>query len=299
MSDVVFDRGLARTRLARAKAERPGGRGGYADFLVARAAEDVEDRLAAVLREFPVCVDLGTPAPHVARALARRPGTERVLRLAPLPEPGAVVADEEALPLAPASVNLVVSALASPGANALPGTLIQPRRPVAPDGLMLACLMGGSSLYELRQSFAAAEAETTGGVSPRVAPFVDVRDLGALLQRAGFALPVVDADPLVVRYDDVLGLMRDLRAMGLGNVLTARRRVPLARATLLRLAEIYAERYADADGRVRATFELVWMSGWAPHESQQKPLRPGSARMRLADALGTQEIPAGERAKPG
>ncbi|MGP9818374.1 methyltransferase domain-containing protein [Salinarimonas sp. NSM] len=297
MSDVVFDRGLARTRLARARTA--GGRADLdADFLVARVAQDMEERLAAVLREFPVAVDLGTPAPHVARMLARRPGTAHVLRLAPLPEPGAVVADEEALPLAPASVNLVASALSLQGVNDLPGTLIQARRALAPDGLLLACLLGGATLHELRQSFAAAEAETTGGVSPRVAPFADVRDLGSLLQRAGFALPVVDADPLVVRYDHVFALMRDLRAMGLTNVLAERRRAPLTRATLGRLAEIYAARYADPDGRVRATFELVWLTGWAPHESQQKPLRPGSAAMRLADALGTKEISAGEKARP-
>ncbi|GGK53062.1 methyltransferase domain-containing protein [Salinarimonas ramus] len=292
MSSTVFDRRLARTRLARARAL------GHADFLAVRAAEDLEDRLGAVLRQFPVVVDLGTPTAHLARALSSRPGTERVLRLAPLPEPGAVVADEEALPLAAESANLVVSALALQGVNDLPGTLIQARRALAPDGLLLACLLGGATLHELRQSFAAAEAETTGGVSPRVAPFADVRDLGALMQRAGFALPVVDADPIVVRYADVFGLLRDLRAMGLTNALVERRKAPLRRDTLARLAEIYAERYADPDGRVRATFELVWLSGWAPHESQQKPLRPGSARMRLADALGTREIGAGDKAKP-
>lgn len=290
MSDAVFDRSLERVRLARARRE------GFADFLVARAAEDLEDRLAAVLRTFPDVVDLGTPAPHAARALARRPGTERVLRLAPLPETGAVVADAEALPLAAGSVHAIVSVLALQGVNDLPGTLIQARRALAPDGLLTVAMLGGATLHELRQSFAAAEAEIEGGVSPRVAPFADVRDLGGLLQRAGFALPVVDADPLVVRYADAFALMRDLRAMGMTNVLRERRRTPLRRATLLRAAEIYAERYADPDGRVRATFELVWLSGWAPHESQQKPLRPGSARMRLADALGTTEIPAGEKA---
>lgn len=293
MTDLVFDRRLVRARLARARAR------GFADFLVAHAAGELEDRLAAVLRDFPTIVDLGTPTPHLARALARRPGTTRVLRLAPLPEAGAVAADEEALPLAAESANAVVSVLALHAVNDLPGTLIQARRALAPDGLLAVCLLGGSSLFELRQSFAAAEAETTGGVSPRVAPFVDVRDLGGLAQRAGLALPVIDADPLVVRYDDVFGLMRDLRAMGLANALVARRRAPLTRATVLRLAEIYRERYADPDGRVRATFELVWLTGWAPHESQQKPLRPGSARARLADALGTTEIPAGEKAKPG
>jgi SAM-dependent methyltransferase len=293
LSALVFDRPLVRARLARARAR------GFADFLVARAAEDLEDRLAAVLRDFAVCVDLGTPTPHAARVLARRPGAERVIRLAPLPEPGAIVADEEALPLAPERANLVVSLLALQSVNDLPGTLIQARRALAPDGLLLAGLLGGSTLFELRQSFAAAEAEIEGGVSPHVAPFADVRDLGSLLQRAGFALPVVDSDVLTVRYDDVFGLIRDLRAMGLANALAERRRTPTKRATILRLAEIYSERYADPDGRIRATFELVWLSGWAPHESQQKPLRPGSAKMRLADALGTREISAGEKAGRG
>ena len=161
---------------------------------------------------------------------------------------------------------------------------------------MLAALVGGDSLTELRQAFAAAESEIEGGVSPRVAPFADLRELGALLQRAGFALPVVDSDRLTVRYDNVFALMRDLRRMGATNILNERRRVPLRRATLTRMAEIYAERFADADGRLRATFEIVWLSGWAPHASQQQPLKPGAARQRLADALGAKEIPAGDKA---
>ena len=157
-------------------------------------------------------------------------------------------------------------------------------------------MLGGESLTELRPAFAAAEAEIEGGVSPRVAPFADLRDLGALLQRAGFALPVTDVDRLTVRYASPLALMHDLRRMGATNALVERRRAPLRRATLRAMAEIYAERFADADGRVRATFEIVWLSGWAPHESQQQPLAPGSARTRLADALSTREIPAGEKA---
>jgi hypothetical protein len=152
-------------------------------------------------------------------------------------------------------------------------------------------------LTELRQSFAAAESEVEGGASPRVAPFADLRDLGALLQRAGFALPVTDADRLTVRYDDAFALMHDLRRMGATNALLDRRHGPLKRATLMRAAEIYAGRFADADGRLRATFEIVWLSGWVPHPSQQQPLRPGSAKSRLADALGTREISTGE--KPG
>ena len=225
------------------------------------------------------------------------PLSRSIRRVALAGERLAVVADEEALPFRDASLDLVVSALALQFVNDLPGTLIQIRRALKPDGLFLAAMIGGDSLAELREAFAAAEAEVEGGVSPRVAPFADLRDLGALLQRAGFALPVTDVDRLTVRYASPLALMHDLRRMGAGNALTERRRTPLRRATLRRMLEIYAERFADPDGRIRATFEIVWLSGWAPHESQQQPLEPGSAKTRLADALRTQEISAGE--KPG
>jgi len=161
----------------------------------------------------------------------------------------------------------------------------------------VAALLCGDTLTELREAFASAESEIEGGLSPRVAPFADLRELGALMQRAGFALPVVDSDKLVVRYKSVFALLRDLRGMGATNVMIERRRTPLKRATLMRMAEIYRERFADPDGRVRATFEIGWLTGWAPHESQQKPLKPGSAARRLADALGTREISAGD--KPG
>lgn len=293
MDTPLFDTALARRRLARAHAN--GRAGGYADFLLARAAEDLDDRLGTVLRSFSSALDLGTPTPAAARILARRIDGGRILRLAPLPEASesgiaGAVADPEALPVAAASLDLAVSLLALQGVNDLPGTLVQVRRALKPDGLFLGCLLGGATLTELRQSFAAAESEMEGGISPRVAPFAAVREVGGLLQRAGFALPVVDSETVTVRYADPFGLMRDLRAMGLTNALGERRRTPLRRDTLLRAAEIYATRFADPDGRVRATFELLWLSGWAPHESQQKPLRPGSAQARLADALGTQEI---------
>jgi SAM-dependent methyltransferase len=206
-----------------------------------------------------------------------------------------IVADEEALPFGDGTLDLVVSALALQFVNDLPGTLVQIRRALKPDGLFLAALIGGETLTELRQSFAAAESEIEGGASPHVAPFADLRELGALLQRTGFALPVTDVDRLTVRYESVFGLMRDLRRMGATNALRARRRTPLRRATLMRMAEIYAQRFSDSDGRVRATFEIIWLSGWAPHPSQQQPLKPGTAQTRLADALGTREIPAGEK----
>src|SRR5262249_5614891 len=173
--------------------------------------------------------------------------------------------------------------------NDLPGAFVQIRRVLKPDGLFVAALAGGDTLAELRQSFAAAEAEIEGGISPRVAPFADLRDMGALLQRAGFALPVTDVERITVRYASAFALMHDLRRMGATNALIERRRRVLRRATLMRMAEIYATRFADADGRIRATFEIVWLSGWAPHESQQKPLAPGTAQRRLADALGARE----------
>ena len=205
--------------------------------------------------------------------------------------------DERSQPFTDGSLELVVSGLALQFVNDLPGLLIQVRRALKPDGLLLAAMIGGDSLSELREAFAQAESEVEGGLSPRVLPFGDIRELGSLMQRAGFALPVVDSDRVTVRYGSPIELMRDLRAMGATNPLFERRRTPLKRATLRRMIEVYAERFADSDGRIRATFEIVWLSGWAPHESQQKPLTPGSATRRLADALGAKEIATGQ--KPG
>lgn len=293
---LIFDRALLRVRRRRAAAMAP------ATFLLDRVAADLGDRLAAVLRRFDLALDLGTRGDAARLALGSL-GSVATIIAADTAPPSAgstawpfVVADEEALPFGDGAFDLVVSALALQFVNDLPGTLVQIRRVLRPDGLFLAALIGGETLTELRQSFAAAESEVEGGVSPRVAPFADLRDLGALLQRAGFALPVTDIDRVTVRYESVFALMHDLRRMGAANALIDRRRVPLRRATLMRMAEIYGERFSDADGRVRATFEIVWFSGWAPHPSQQQPLRPGSAKARLADALGTREISTGEKA---
>jgi len=289
----VFDRLLLRRR--RRRAEKLGA----ATFLIDRVAADLAERLSAVLRRFTVAADLGSPGGAVRRELAGLVDTlvavdaaAEDLRDYAGPK---VVADEEALPFTDASLDLVVSALALQSVNDLPGTLVQVRRALKPDGYFLAALLGGDSLTELRQSFAAAEADIEGGVSPRVAPFVDARDAGALLQRAGFALPVADVDRITVRYASVFDLMVDLRRMGATNPLAERRRTPLRRATLMRMAETYVARFADADGRVRASFDIVWLAGWAPHPSQQQPLRPGSAQTRLADALGAREISTGEK----
>jgi SAM-dependent methyltransferase len=267
----LFDRVLLDERLRRAT------RLGPATFLLDRVAEDIAERLHAVLREFTNGIDLGTPGDQVRSAID---GSVRQLAAVALP-----ASDNEPLPLAPQSIDLAVSALALQFVNDLPGVLAQVRRALKPDGLLLAALFGGDTLTELRQSFAAAEAEVEGGVSPRVVPFADLRDVGALLQRAGFALPVTDVDRIVVRYDNAFALMHDLRRMGATNILTERRRTPSRRATLLKMAQVYAERFADSDGRIRTTFDIIWLSGWAPHESQQKPLKPGSAKMSLEAAV--------------
>jgi SAM-dependent methyltransferase len=268
---ILFDRAVMRRRQNRALQQGP------ASFLLDRVAEDIAERLGAVLRTFTAAGDVGTPGDQLRQALAGRVGT-----LTPVDVPDA---DSEGLSLQPQSLDLVVSALALQFVNDLPGLLAQIRRALKPDGLLLAAMIGGDTLIELRQAFAAAEAELEGGVSPRVAPFADLRDIGALLQRAGFALPVTDIDRIVVRYDDAFALMQDLRRMGATNVLVERRRTPTRRATLLRMAQIYGERFADPDRRIRATFDVIWLSGWAPHRSQQQPLKPGSAKMRLVDAL--------------
>jgi SAM-dependent methyltransferase len=268
---ILFDRALLRARQRRAQ------RLGPATFLLDRVAADMAERLHAVLREFKSAADIGTADVQVRDVLAQRLGG---LARVDLPE-----RETEALSLQPETLDLAVSALAFQFVNDLPGMLSQIRRALKPDGLLLAAMLGGDTLTELRQSFAAAEAELEGGVSPRVIPFADLRDVGALLQRAGFALPVTDVDRIVVRYDSAFALMQDLRRMGATNMLVERRRMPTRRATMLRMAQIYAERFADADGRIRATFDVIWLSGWAPHESQQQPLKPGSAKASLAEAV--------------
>lgn len=289
MSDnpLIFDRAILRHRRRRAMAL------GAETFLLDHVMDDLTERLSVVKRHFPRALDLGAggdlPGKLIAGGFA-----ERVVALRDMASPGLamqVVADEEALPFADGAFDLAVSLLSLQHVNDLPGTLVQIRRALKPDGLFVASLLGGATLNELRFAFAQAEAEIEGGASPHVASFADLRDLGSLLQRAGFALPVTDTDKLTVRYDDVFALMRDLRRMGATNVLRERSRKPLRRATLMRMAQVYAENFSDADGRLRASFEIVWLSGWSPHDSQQQPLRPGSARTRLADALGTVEMP--------
>ena len=299
---VIFDR-----RLLLRHRERSAAAGGdLPDFLLERTAEDLADRLAVTNRTFSNAVNIGAATGQVERCLSVLPNvrsisstesSEALVDFAKSKVPGCVtLADEELLPLNPASFDLITSALTLQYVNDLPGTLTQIRRALVPDGLFMGAMIGGATLTELRQATLQAEEELTGGASPRVAPMADVRDLGALLQRAGFALPVADSDVVTVTYATAFDLMRELKAMGASNVLVERRKAPMTRSLLTRIAEIYHERFAAEDGRILATFEILTMTGWAPHESQQKPLRPGSARSRLADALGTSESSAGEAA---
>ncbi|RCS22516.1 methyltransferase domain-containing protein [Phyllobacterium salinisoli] len=282
----LFDRKLIQWHRRRAMAKFAPG----TDFLLARAVDDLEDRLATVERRFPLAVDLGGHTGLGAQAIARSGKADDIIRVeqdaaflgSPFP---AIVADDEALPLAVASADLIVSLLSLQLTNDTPGALFQIRHALKPDGLFLGAMAGGGTLGELRESLLAAEVELAGGASPRVAPFADVRDGGALLQRAGFALPVTDVESFTVRYDNMFALIADLRAMGMQNSLIGRSRKPVSRRFFLRAAEIYAERFSDPDGRIRATFSIIWMSGWAPHASQQKPLKPGSAKASLAAAL--------------
>lgn len=280
----IFDTGLAARRKLRAlNGEAP------AYFLLERVAEDLGERLAPVDRRFEQAVTIGAVTPHAGQALAMsgKVRSVRDIEHDPKAVPAAPteIVDEEDLRLEAGSIDLAVSLLALHEVNDLPGILVQICRALRPDGLFLAAFAGHGTLGELRESLLAAETEITGGAAPRVYPFAEVRDAGALLQRAGFALPVADVETLTVRYASMFDLMRDLRGMGATNSLLERSRRPLRRDILVRAAEIYATRFADPDGRVRATFSIIWMSGWAPHESQQKPLARGSATVSLAQIL--------------
>jgi SAM-dependent methyltransferase len=297
-SSALFDRRAWRRHRERA------ARQGCVDFLHVEIAERLVDRLDDVGRQFRTALDLGAHNGALSRALARRPGIERVVAVEPavaflarspaLP----VAADPELLPFRDAAFDLAVSALALHWVADLPGALIQLRRALQPDGLFLGAMLGGVTLAELRTAMIEAELAEEGGASPRVSPSAELGDAAALLLRAGFAMPVADADTITVTYPDAVALMRDLRAMGETNALSARRRTTLRRSTLARAVAIYGERFGLPDGRVPASFEILFLTGWAPDASQPKPLRPGSAAHRLADALGAVEISAGDRAAP-
>jgi SAM-dependent methyltransferase len=294
----VFDRRAVRMHRDRAAATFAAH-----DYLFADAADRLTDRLDDVKRPFASALVLG--ARGGIAALLRRRGVARVVACDLSPALAAahrdgpsVAADEEFLPFGAGAFDLVVSTLALHWVNDLPGALIQIRRALAPDGLFLAAMLGGDTLVELRRAFLEAEAAEEGGASPRTSPFADVADAGMLLQRAGFTMPVVDSDTITVTFADAFALMRDLRFMGEAGAAHARRKSLTRRATVFAMAERYRALYGDADGRIPATFQIITLTGWAPHEGQPRALRPGSARTRLADALGAVEKPAGDKAKP-
>ncbi len=296
---LVFDRALVRRRRERAVL-----RGDTSDFLFAEVASRLADRLADVKRSFEVGVDVGSRGGHMATATLATGKVDRLYATDLSPTLAArlpiqsIAADEEALPFAPSSLDLVVSSLALHWVNDLPGALVQIRRALRPDGLFLAAMLGGETLWELREVLMEAELAISGGVSARVSPMADLRDAAGLLQRAGFALPVADRDPVTISYTDAWALMRDLGAMGESNAVRMRAGGPLRRAVLAEAIRLYQQRHAMAAGRVRASFEILYISGWAPAATQQRPLRPGQAKGRLADALGVEERPAGDIAVP-
>ncbi len=295
----IFDPKAVRQHRMRAAAALEG-----AEFLFDECAERLADRLGDINRRFPRALDLGCRGGHLRLHLPGQAGIEWLVEADPVPSfaaratPPRIVADADMLPFAAGSFDLVMSALVLHWINDLPGALLQLRHALKPDGLFLASLFGSETLTELRQALIEAESELEDGASPRVSPFADARDLAALLQRAGFALPVVDSDQIEVTYRDALGLMRDLRAMGESNALTTRRKNFTRRATLFRAAAIYEARYAQPDGRISARFEIATLTAWAPHASQPQPLRPGSAEARLSDALGTREHNSGDKPAP-
>jgi SAM-dependent methyltransferase len=285
----IFDSLAYRARRARAS------QGGGDLFLAQEAGEHLAERLAAINRHFGSGLDLHSRA-SVFPVL--QPLAQRWVRTGFASDAPSVIAGDDVLPFAEESFDLVSSVLSLHAVNDVPGTLVQIRRVLKPDGVFMAALFGGETLRELKLAFASAEADVLGGVSPRVAPFADVRDVGGLLQRAGFALPVADVERTTVRYRDLSRLFADLRALGETNVLVGRSPQCMSRRLLEAVTRDYAERFTDAEGRFLATFDVIFITGWAPHESQQKPLKPGSAKTRLADALGAKELPTGEKPKP-
>jgi SAM-dependent methyltransferase len=290
---AIFDRPALHRHRARAAGSGAAALGAEAGFLFREGAERLFDRLADIKRPFTRALDLDSRDSLIVERL-RAAGIETIVAA----ETGPLAVDLEALPFAPASFDLVTSSLAFHWINDLPGTLLQLRHILKPDGLLLVNLFAGETLEALRVALLEAESEIENGASPRISPFADPRDLAGLLQRAGFALPVVDSDRIAVDYPDAWKLMRDLRAMGETNATALRHRHFTRRATLLRAAEIYRARFGDERGRIPAEFEIATLTAWAPHKAQPRALRPGSAEARLADALGTNEQPAGDKTRP-
>ena len=285
---VIFDRNAVRRTRNRAAA-------GFAerDFLFTRTMREIAGRLEDIKREFPLALQVGARGKLQSLKIGRLIKTDIAENFTP-----DVIAENDFLPFADESFDLVVSALDLHTVNDLPGALLQIRRVLKPDGLFLAALFGGETLYELRACLTDAELEARGGVSPRVFPFADRPQMAGLMQRAGFALPVVDSEIVTVTYSDAFKLMQDVRGMGENNVIAERERTPATKRLMMDAAQRYAMQFAEPDGRIPASFEIIFLSGWAPHESQQKPLRPGSANNSLAQALGTTEESTGEKTAP-
>lgn len=300
-SPLLFDRRLHRRRRTRAARDF-----NAFDFLKTRAAEDLSDSLEATTRSFDLALDLGAHGGQTRDAIMARPQlASRIVQwlsadlspgFARKLAPGAAAVDEEALPFAPNSFDLVVSTLSLHWVNDLPGALIQIRAAMKPDGFFIAQLFGGRTLSELRASLLAAESEVRGGAAMRVSPFADVQDMAGLMQRAGFALPVADTQTVTVRYSNPFRLFEDLRGMGETAAFADKSAPPLTREILMRAMAYYQEQFSEPDGRLRASFEILTISGWSPSPDQPKPLRPGSAKARLSDALGVKEHKTGDKA---
>lgn len=287
-SALLFDRSLLRVRRTRAAASFDS-----VDFLKKEAAQRLAERLEEVTRRFPLAVELGAHRGEFASAtidrLIRTELAEEMLRRSCLPSSGGVVCDEERLPFAENSVDLVVSILSLHWVNDLPGTLVQVRRMLKPDGLFLAVLPGARTLWELRGALEGAEEELTGGIRPRISPFVEVRDAGNLLMRTGFALPMADSESVTISYGTMSALLADLRKGGEANALLRRDRTPLRREVLRRAETLYRQRHGDGEGRLAATVELVFFTGWKPHPSQPQPAKRGSGNVPLHEALGERQ----------
>lgn len=285
---TVFDRtGVAKNRYKFFVSRKD------SSFLIDWTLRDIGERLSYIQRDFPTCLQIGARGKNIKGDIR---GIKNHIATDIIPAKAAnIICDEELLPFAPSCADLIISALNLHTVNDLPGCLLQIRKALKPDGLFLAGMLGGETLYELRGALSEAELEITGGLSPRIAPFADKPQAAGLLQRAGFSLPVVDSEIVTVTYENIFTLMHDLRFMGEGNAIAERKKTFSRRDIFLRAAEIYAQKFSDPDGRIRATFEIIFLLGWAPHESQQKPLSPGSAKTRLADALQTVEIGTGEK----
>ncbi len=304
MTESTSPMNIFEPRLVRAHRTRAAAGLDQHDFLFREVAERLADRLSDTTRTFPLALDLGCHGGEFGEIVGARGGIEALIQCDPAAAMArragglALAAEADALPFGEGKFDLIVSNMSLHWVNDLPGALIQIRQALKPDGMFLATLAGGGTLGELRSALLEAETELAGGASPRVSPFVELRDAGALLQRAGFALPVADGDLIPVRYENALRLMADLRGMGEANALAAMARHFTRRDIVMRAVEIYRERHEGSDGRIPASFQIVYLTGWAPDPSQQKPAAPGSATTRLADALGTTEKSAGDKAKP-